>query len=274
MRKKTYDFTVLMAVYRRDKPDLFEKAVQSIFSNTLKPNDFILVVDGAVGADLARIILNAQNSFPIRIFWLAENQGLANALNVGLNHVRTEWVLRADADDYNLPYRFERQLVFMKEGFDLFGSAIVEVDKDGHYLGYRVTPCNASDIRLFSKLRNPFNHMTVGFRADFAKRCGGYPNIHLKEDYGLWASMMMNGASVANSPDVLVEATAGRDMYMRRGGWKYAKAEINLQMHLVKCNIKSLFPAITHGVLRAVFFLVPGVVRGFVYEKILRYKHM
>jgi glycosyltransferase involved in cell wall biosynthesis len=272
MKFEKFDFTVLMAVYHRDDPELFELAVNSVFSNTVKPHDFILVVDGPVGVELARVILALERSFPMRIFWLPKNGGLANALNVGLSYVRTEWVLRADADDYNLPYRFERQLTFMEEGVDLFGSAIVEVDKDGQHLGYRVPPCDWSSIRRFAKLRNPFNHMTVGFRVELARRCGGYPNIHLKEDYGLWASMMMNGAKVANSPDALVEATAGRDMYIRRGGWKYAKAEIELQSHLMHCHIKSLFSACVHGGLRAIVFLAPGRIRGFIYEKVLRYK--
>lgn len=271
---KKLDFTVLMAVYHRDDPDLFESAVNSVFSNTVKPHDFILVVDGPVGVELARVILAVERRFPMCIYWLPKNGGLANALNVGLSFVQTEWVLRADADDYNLPYRFERQLAFMEQGVDLFGSAIVEVDKDGQHLGYRMPPCDWLSIRRFAKLRNPFNHMTVGFRVELARRCGGYPSIHLKEDYGLWASMIMNGAKVANSTDVLVEATAGPAIYVRRGGWKYAKAEIDLQFHLVQCNIKGLFFAYLHGGIRAIVFLAPGSVRAFVYEKLLRYKQV
>lgn len=266
------DFTVLMAVYGGDNPGLFERAVQSVFSNTIQPKDFILVVDGPVGGELALLILSLHRKFPMRIVWLSMNGGLANALNAGLDLVQTEWVLRADADDYNLPYRFERQLSYMREGIDLFGSAIVEVDKGGQRLGCRVPPCEAGEISRFAKLRNPFNHMTVGFRVDLARCCGGYPNIHLKEDYALWASMLLHGAQVANSAEVLVEATAGRDMYMRRGGWRYAKAEIDLQIHLVRCRVKGAFSACLHGGARAMIFLAPGVVRSFIYEKMLRHK--
>ena len=269
--ERNTEFTLLMAVYHQDNCLLFERAVRSVFANSVLPREFILVVDGPVEFDLAILILSLKIEFEINVIWQPTNLGLTAALNKGLQYVTSDWVLRADADDYNLPYRFEHQLNFIRSGIDLFGSAIVEVDKEGKNLGCRIPPCDGSEIYKFAKTRNPFNHMTVGFRLDLAKRSGGYPDIHLKEDYALWASMMMNGAVVANSPHVLVQATAGHSMYLRRGGWKYAKAEIDLQIHLRRCNIKGLFSAYVTGALRAFVFLIPGVIRGLIYQKILRY---
>jgi hypothetical protein len=36
-------------------------------------------------------------------------------LNYGLSFVKTEWVARADDDDFNLPNRFEAQLPYALE---------------------------------------------------------------------------------------------------------------------------------------------------------------
>jgi hypothetical protein len=41
-------FTVLMAVYGKDDPKLFTKALASVFDNDLKPDHMVLVVDGPV----------------------------------------------------------------------------------------------------------------------------------------------------------------------------------------------------------------------------------
>lgn len=263
-------FTVLMAVYHRDDKELFDRAVRSVYDNTLQPNAFILVVDGPVPLSLQSKIIDIEREFSIKVFWLGENVGLAKALNYGLQEVKTEWVVRADADDYNLPHRFERQAAIMSQDFDLFGGAIQEVDRDGKKLAIRRTPEDPEKIKQFARYRNPFNHMTVAFRAETARRCGGYPDIHLKEDYGLWGLMIKHGARVTNCPEILVEATAGVDMYKRRGGWRYANAEIELQRHLVECGLKRNLSALALGSARAFVFLLPPLVRRVIYEKLLR----
>jgi len=268
---KKNQFTLLMPIYDRDDIDtLFNRAVDSVYKNTVLPNHFILIVDGPVRESLRLKIINAEALYKIEVIWLPNNVGIANALNVGLSKVKTEWVVRADADDYNLPNRFAEQVNLMSKGYDLIGSAIQEVDINGVNVAIKTTPLDHDSLKLFAKYRSPFNHMAVAFRTSFAKKCGGYPNIYLKEDYALWASMIKNGAKLANSSLVLVKATAGRDMYKRRGGLLYAKSEIELQKHLVKCGIKKHYAAIFHGGLRALVYLLPRSLRGFIYESFLR----
>ena len=265
------EFTVLMPVNDRDDIDqLFPDVIASVYSNSLLPNHFILVVDGPIRQSLKNEIEKAKILYGVEVIWLSKNVGIAKALNHGLAKVKTEWVFRADADDFNLPNRFQEQVGLIVKGFDLIGSAIQEVDMNGDNIAIRRTPCTDAEIKIFMKYRNPFSHMTVAFRTDLARMCGGYPDIHLKEDYGLWASMVKCGARLANTSTVLVNATAGRDMYKRRGGWRYAKSEIELQGHLVKCGIKNRFSAVLHALLRASVYFLPSCIRGFIYESILR----
>ena len=104
----TDGFAVLMALYYKDDPDIFFKAVHSIFQNTITPNAVVIVVDGSIGINLETKIQLLISEFKIiTIIRLAENQGLANALNVGLREIQFPWVVRADADDINLSPRFE-----------------------------------------------------------------------------------------------------------------------------------------------------------------------
>ncbi len=266
-------FTVLMAVYQKDDVVLFERAVHSVYANTLTPDAFVLVVDGPVPQALDAAIRSLQACYAIEVLPLPANVGLARALNAGLKRVRTTWVARADADDYNVPDRFALQAAAVARSDDLVdivGGAIQEVEPGGRALAVRRTAERHAEIRRYAAYRSPFNHMTVAYRTELALRCGGYPDIHLKEDYALWAQMLASGARALNLPDVLVLATAGRDMYRRRGGRRYALAEITLQKHLVHVGLKSRPMALIHGLGRASVFLLPAAVRGWIYEKVLR----
>jgi len=73
-----------------------------------------------------------------------------------------------------------------------------------------------------------------------------------------------------NIPQVLVHATAGKALYARRGGWKYAKAEWQMQQLLVDLKIKHSLQALLDGLLRSIIFLLPNSLRGLIYTHFLR----
>ena len=266
-------FAVLMADYAKDDEKLFVSAVDSVYANTLKPDQMVIVVDGPTLEDLSTAIYFLEAKYSIEILYLPINLGLAIALNQGISLVRSEWVLRADSDDLNLPYRFQLQADIVncsKNTIDVLGAAVQEVDSIGNYLGVRKTAEFHQDILKFAVKRCPFNHMTVAYKKEFFVKCGGYPEIYLKEDYALWVSMLNAGAISYNSPEILVLASAGDSMFKRRGGFSYASAEIKLQQHLIKTNFKNHYQAILHGFFRSCVFLMPSFLRGFIYNKLLR----
>jgi glycosyltransferase involved in cell wall biosynthesis len=267
---KEFSFTVLLAVYHKDDPRLFFNALSSIFSNNLQPRELVVVADGDLTDKLLSIIEDFKKVYPVRLLQLSSNVGLANALNAGLSTIQTTYTIRADADDFNYPSRFDVLIAELDKGFDLVGSAIREVDKAGVEVAFRNCPQTELEIRQFIKKRNPFNHMTVGFRTAVVVKAGGYPSIYLKEDYALWATLLAMGCRVSNLSTVLVDATAGSDMFRRRGGLKYAIAEIDLQRHLIRCELKSPLNALIDGILRSLIFLAPNYVREFFYINFLR----
>lgn len=259
-----------MSVYAQDNPFLFDKALNSIFINSLKPSRVLVVTDGPLTSSLNNVLEKYAVEPTLVVHRLEVNKGLASALNDGLKHIKTEFTVRADSDDINYPTRFATLINLLESGYDLVGSSILEVDKSGSELAIRRPPLCQMQIRKFAKRRNPFNHMSVAFRTKVVIEVGGYPDIFLKEDYALWSTLISKGIRMCNSDEVLVRATTGSDFYKRRGGIRYAYAEFAMQKHLISSGLKNPFFALFDGLLRALVFLAPGRIREFVYVNFLR----
>lgn len=265
------DFSVLLPTFNReDLYLLFDRSIQSIFLNTVIPKETIVIVDGPVTLDFHDKIIRYKGLYALSVIWLPENVGLTKALNIGLSYVKTKWVVRADGDDFNLPDRFEKQLTVLREGYHLVGGSVQEVDEEGKFLKIRRVPSDHVEICKMIKRRNPFNHMSVAFSTQFAKDIGGYPNIYLKEDYGLWCLFIKNGAKTINLSDILVYATTGSKLFSRRSGINYIKSEIDLQKHLIECGLSTVFEALFFGLLRCFAFAMPAPIKKLLYLNLLR----
>jgi hypothetical protein len=83
--------------------------------------------------------------------------------------------------------------------------------------------------------------------------------------------MFLNGCRFANLPDVLVYVRVGKDMYKRRGGWKYFKSEARLQKFMLDSRIINYFEYIGNVMIRlAVQVLMPNTIRSFVFQRFFR----
>ena len=185
--------------------------------------------------------------------------------------MKTEWVARADSDDINLSERFKKQLDLTNKNFDVIGTNILEIDKIGKIPKLtKDLPVSNKDIRKYLRLRNPINHMTVFYKTKLVKSVGGYPNIYLREDYGLWAKLVKKGAIFHNIDEILVHVNGGHTLYRRRKGLKNALAESKLQLLLYQCKIKPLFLAVFHLILRTTFLLLPSIIVEKIYINKLR----
>lgn len=270
---KKNNFSVLMSVYINDEASIFYEAVDSVLNNSIKPSEFIIVIDGPIRNDLRDVIkyFSEDPNNNIKILELHRNYGLGRALNKGLKKINNEFVFRADADDFNHRNRFETQIKYLIDGYDIVGSFINEVDKNKKFIAKREVPTSEDSIKRFIKRRSPFNHMTVGYRLSSVINSGLYPeNFDKREDYALWAVMISKGARAMNVDDVLVNATTGKEMYKRRGGLKYAVGEFRFQKFLVKIGIKNHIEAVFDFFLRFIAFIIPSFIRGFIYLKWLR----
>ena len=266
--------SMLMSVYGKDNPDHFQVALESIVKQTVLPSEIILIADGPLTDALDSIIEEFSKKLPIFCHRLSQNQGLAVALNYGLELATQPWIMRFDSDDYCHPDRVKEQIeTIVSNQFDIFGSQIAEFEWDPIKPTYcRRVPSSHEQICKFARKRNPFNHMTVCYKRSLAIESGGYPLIPLMEDYALWALMLARDARAYNSPSILVHARVGNGMTKRRGGLKYVRSEIALQKHLHIVSSKNLLHCLCDGIARSFVFLSPDLLRKIVYRLILRRK--
>ena len=274
-----FKFSVCMSVYKNDRPEYVDIAIQSIFiKQTVKPNEIVLVVDGPISMELESLIDNYSTKYSeiFTIIKLEKNQGLGNALRVAVVKAKYDWVARMDSDDIAAPDRFEKQKSFLQENLDvdIVGGQITEfIDVESNIVGLRNVPLLSADINVYIKARCPFNHMTVMFRKDKILAVGNYIDWHYNEDYFLWIRMFLAGCQFANLPETLVNVRVGKEMYQRRGGWKYFLSEAKLQKYMFDNDIIGIIRFVYNVFGRFVIqVLMPNKLRGFVFQKLFRVK--
>lgn len=264
-------FSVILPILERDDIIIgFPKAIESIFENTIKPDQVLVIIDGLVSNSFRDLILDFQKKYLLDLIWTEKKIGLHKALNLGLSKCRNEIVFRADGDDINLKNRFALQIPYLINGYNVVGSNIDEYDENGKYISSRNVPINNNEIIKMITYRNPINHMTVGYLKNSVLDVGGYPQLFLKEDYGLWIKLLAKKKKFRNLEKSLVKATTGRRMIKDRGGLRYVYSEFLLQKFLLKYNLTNIFIAIIVFISRSIVFILPSLLRSYFYKILLR----
>jgi glycosyltransferase involved in cell wall biosynthesis len=268
-------FSVLMSVYYGDKRDYVKQAIDSIINQTVKPNEIVLIIDGNINNDVNKLINQyvIKHSKLFKIIPLRDNVGLGEALRIGILECKYDLIARMDADDIARHDRFEKQLqmFFNDPELDVVGSYIDEfISHPRNIVSRRKVPLTNSEIYKKSKWKCPLNHMTVVYKRDAVLKAGNYQTFLGFEDYYLWFRMIKHGAKFCNVPESLVFARVGKEMYHRRGGWKYLKNDIKLQKEFLKNNFINIFDFLLNVIIRSIFRLVPNYFRSKFYKWFLR----
>lgn len=267
------EFSVLLSIYFKEKPEFLRASLDSVFNQTLLPTDVIIVEDGPLTSELYHVLDEYTEKYPIiKRIPLKENRGLGGALNEGLNHCGCELVARMDTDDICLPSRFERQVAFMTANpdIDISGTWITEFYNDpSHILGRRTVPLTHEDIAEYIKQRGPFNHPTVIFKKSKVLEAGGYQPFRM-EDWWLWGRMLHDGARMANIPESLLLFRTTDDTYKRRGGIAYAVSCVELQKRFRTLHITNYWDLVKCCVIRFTACLIPNGLRRVLYNNFLR----
>ena len=268
-------FSVCMSVYRNDKPEDFLVSVRSIYNQTIRPDEIILVVDGPITEQVDNAISELVGEIPVlKVIRLDDNMGHAIARQTGLDSAKNNLCAIMDSDDIAVPKRFEKQLRAFDEHPDVsvVGGIINEfIGSVDNVVGTRWVPENDTEIKKFLKTRCPMNLVTVMFKKDDVIKVGGYQDWYCEEDYYLWIRLALNGYKFYNIQDNLVNVRVGEEMYQRRGGMMYFRSEAKLQKYMWKESIIT-FPKYCYNVLiRFVLqVLMPNKLRGWAFQKFAR----
>lgn len=269
-------FSVAMAVYRNDNAVDFAEAVRSIYdSQIVKPSEIIIVIDGPIPESLETTLESLKKDIGIIKFVRFEkNQGHAAVRQAGLEAASFDLVAVMDADDISVPQRFEMQLeAFAKHPeASVIGGQIKEfIEKPSNVVGERIVPEKDDEIKQYLKSRCPMNLVTVMYRKKDVAAVGGFMDWYCEEDYYLWIRLAENGYKFFNVSDNLVNVRVGKEMYQRRGGWKYFKSEARLQAYMLKHGVISLPRYIYNTLGRFVVQVaMPNRLRGFIFQKLFR----
>lgn len=271
------NFSIITSIYKNDKPDFVRVAFDSILINqSVKPSEIVLVQDGPVPTELSVLLIEYQQKFAdvMRVIRLEENKGLGNALMLGVENARYEYIARMDSDDICLPNRFEIQLKFLEEhpDVDILGGQMTEfIDTPDNIIGRREVPMENEGIYRFMKSRCALNHVTVMFRKSAVLKVGNYQDWLLNEDYYLWVRMILARCKFANVPEVLVNVRSGVDQYARRGGRKYYESEKGIKkLQLENKMISRIEYTIFVTERYIIQILLPNWLRGWVFRTLAR----
>lgn len=179
--------SVVMPVFNAER--FVHKAIESIFNQTLKNFEFIIVNDASEDKTAEVIHSCAKKDKRIRLINNDKNLKIAHALNIGVCAARTDLIARIDADDISHTERLEIQYDYLMRHpkVAIVGANISITDGNGKEIWKREYPARSEDLKKIMLRYSPFAHPAVMFRKKVFKEFGGYdPKMIPCEDIDLW----------------------------------------------------------------------------------------
>lgn len=238
--------SVLISVYKSEKPEFLEQALCSVWDNQfLKPDEVILIKDGPLGNNLDLIISAWKNKLgnKLQIVINQENLGLTKSLNKGLKVAKFDLIARMDSDDISAPVRFRRQKEYLDAHPDIaiVGGSLQEFDSENKNLGIRHYPKTNDEVFRYIYKASPLAHPAVMMRKNiFEKGISYNENYRTSQDIALWFDVLKAGYKIGNIDDVIVYFRRDGDVFKRRSRSK-AKNELKIYIK----GIRSLYGLMT-----------------------------
>ena len=188
-----------------------EAAISSILRQSFGDWELLLIDNNADSATAA--IARQYQLLDSRIKVIEEpQQGIAFALNKGLQEAKAPFIARQDADDLSHPERLEKQLQYLKEHPAIgvlsccchFASSLKKAAGYAHFVQWQNSILSPEDHFKNRFVESPVAHPSIMFRKELIDRWGGYSTKAVPEDYELWLRWMSKGVHFAKLPDSLL----------------------------------------------------------------------
>lgn len=182
--------SVLMTVYNGEST--LEECLHSILAQDERHLEVVVVDDGST--DTTRSILSDYVSMDkrVRVFSMAENQGLVAALNMGLEKCRGRWIARMDADDRMARDRIsiQKRYAESQSGIKIWGSRIRIFNDKGDLTPDQIAFQEWSNGLLTDRtmkeelfFESPIVHASYFVDAEVYEFLGGYQDRPWAPDY-------------------------------------------------------------------------------------------
>lgn len=268
-------YSVLMSLYKKEKPEYLDLALKSMVEQTLAPDEIVIVKDGEITKELQKVLDNYSKKYPefFNIVGYEKNRGLGLALNYGLEHCRNELVARMDTDDISKAHRCEKQVEAFEKYPDyvIIGSAVDEFcGTIDNITGRRVVPSSPKEIYNFAKRRSAFNHPSVMYRKSKVLEFGGYSDLRRNQDVDLFGRMLFGGCKAANFRESLLWFRSDDNLSKRRKSWENTWSYIDTIRKFYKIGFSSIGDVALVAGAQTIMYLMPIKVQNWLYKTFLR----
>lgn len=268
-------FSVLISIYKKENPQWLCEALDSVISQTVQPTEIVMVKDGPLTPELESVLNEYDKKYPKFNFVVNEtNLGLGLALQKGVLACNNEIIARMDTDDIIPPYRFEKQLAKIEEGYDVVSCwSQLFIGERSNIIAVKTRPENHEDIVKLAHRRSPVCHAAAFMRKSAILRAGNYQHRQYYEDYNLWVRMIQSGAKFYNVQEVLYDVRTTEEQLRRRGGWTYLKNELKYLREFYDLGFYSWKDLMINSNIRIAARLMPQGLREFLFKKIWNHKN-
>lgn len=267
-------YSVLMTVYKKDNPEYFSLALDSMVNQTYKPDEIVLVKDGPIVDSIQEIIDKyILAGVPIVQVQLDKNKGLGLALNEGIKIIKNELIARMDSDDFSLPERCELQVREFEKNpsLDIIGCPVLEfVGSIDNIVGERKVPLSNEEIYQFAKTRDPFNHPTVMYRKSAIESVGCYSDYRKNQDTDLWIKLLSKGVTCKNLSDTVFRFRFDEGTYKKRKSWINTKILIKIRYKSWQSGFNSFSEFFMVAIAQLGVYILPVSFQQFLYKHLLR----
>ncbi|MBE5800736.1 MAG: glycosyltransferase [Clostridiales bacterium] len=272
--KELPQYSVLMSVYAGDTPSWVEEAIDSMATQSYRPDEIVLIEDGPISDELRVVVENCIQKYPqmIRDIKLEKNVGLGEAMRIGVMECRNEWLARMDADDISAPTRCEEQLIMAEaHGADIVGCDSEEfIEGIDQPIAKRLFPESHEELVRFSRRKVPFCHPAVMMRKSAVLRAGNYHNVYPHDDYDIFVRMLASGSIGYTIKKILFHVRVNEGFYKRRGGLRYIKTLLSYNWQLLKSGWTSPVDFFVRSCGNIIIGLSPVPLRTWLYRRLLR----
>ena len=267
------EFSVLITVYKKEKPYNLRKSLLSSYRQTIRPTEIVLVCDGELTQELYDEIEQIKSEIPIlKVYQLSSNVGSGPASCFGVNKCNTDLIARMDSDDYSEETRFEKQIKAFEENPNLIMVGTNILEKNTEFTAFKTVPEKTEEIREYSKFRNPFNNPSSMMKKEYILKVGNYRKFRYLEDYDLTMRLIHDNPTkdFLNIQEPLVIMQTNNSSYLRRGGLLYVKTEFFLQADFYRRGYISKVELCRNIFIRNIVRVMPNSMRKLIYKKKMR----
>lgn len=192
--------SILLPCYNAEK--YLAYALESILNQDYNNLQVICINDGSTDRTASILKEYSEADTRIEILNAAQNRGLIESLNAGIELVKGEYFARMDADDYCPPDRIALQVEFMEQHptFELVSGGYHYFMENNEPLEY-VPPVAtlSAALQFISLFSTPLTHAAVLGRSRLLKQDYYYDHqFPHSEDYELFSRLALKGLPMAN----------------------------------------------------------------------------